>query len=109
MSKKFKIPEMLVGNPESDSDAFMETYNAATKHGKQHAKAEADLLVAWDLTNVLRGFLNETQIAECAAAVTVVEQIEKQISKAYDRVDKASIRHKNLFLAHFLGGASCAK
>lgn len=57
---------------------------------KQLTKAEDDLMLAWDLCAVLRGYLNQTRIAECMTAATVVEQIEKRVVKARDRIDAAT-------------------
>ncbi len=98
--KKFKIPWVISRERVEDED-YNAAYKAATKHGKQLDKAHDELMVAWDTAMVLKGYLNETHIAECMRAATLVGQIEKRVSKAYDRVDQHSTQRTNLFLAYF--------
>ncbi len=107
MSKKFKIPPSLMGRERLEDEQYMEVYDAARKHGKLLDKAHDQLMVAWDTAMVLRGYLNETHIAECMRAATLVEQMEKLIEKAYALVDQHGTQHTNLFIAYFdlKGGA----
>ena len=106
MSKKFKIPK-AISRDRVEDQAFTDCWKAARKHGKHADKAHSELMVAWDTALVLKGFLNETHIAECMQAATLVEQIEQRVSKAYEWVDKQSTQHSNLFIAYFdlKGGA----
>ena len=107
MSKKFKIPKAISRDRMEDQD-FNDCWKAANKHGKLFDEAHTELMVAWDTALVLQGFLNETHIAECMQAATLVGQIEQRVTKAYELVDRSSTVHDNLFIAYFdlKGGAS---
>ena len=109
MSKKFEIPWVMSNERIEDQD-YHDCYNAARKHQKQLRKAEWDLEKARDHCEILRGYLGETDIAQCMTAGTVVQLIEDLVSRARARLDRHDTEHKNLFIAYFdqhaAGGAS---
>ncbi len=81
-----------------DDDDYCECYETSWEHQKHLKKAEDDISKARDFCETLRGHLTE---AEAFSELTVVEQIEKLIRKARDRLDRHGRAHSNLFVAYF--------
>lgn len=97
MSKKYEIPEAISRERMHDEE-YVACYEASWKHQKQLKKAEDEISTARDFCETLRGHLIEE---EAHTEVSVVEHIEKLISKARDRLDRHGRGHTNLFIAYF--------
>ncbi len=105
MSKKFKVP-WVISNERIEDEDYIETYEAAPKHGKHLSKAGWHVMVAHDLATVLETSLGQSHEDIGMTASTVVGQIKEHLDEIRRRLNKHDMRHSNLFMAHFLGGES---
>ena len=97
---KFEIPQVLSGERTEDEN-YNAAYRAAHKHGKHLTKANADLIVAYDLAKTLKYSLDASHCDVGFTAATVVREIIKRLNKAFAGMDRHSTRHSNLFIAYF--------
>ena len=96
--KGFYIPNMLSDN-ESPTDR--EVFNAASDHAVHLAKAEGLVADAMHLVRMMAEALGQVGDRRAEQTDAACRAIERQLSEAYNLIDKHDTRHINLFLAYF--------
>lgn len=77
-----------------------EARSAAEDHVNGLRNAQRDLDEALNLSEVLRGAMEEDGDSRAMQVDTVLKVVEKKVKKAHDRVDKHASRCRKLFLAY---------
>lgn len=102
---EYKIPWMI-GHPNCRTNTHLEISEASFPYTDIYSKAQRKLSVAWDISIVLKEFLNDGSSGDRMRIGSLVKIIEKQIEKCYDCIDEGSTQYRNLFLAYFIEPAN---
>ena len=96
--KGFYIPNML---SDKQNPADRETFSAASDHAADLIKAERLVADAMHLVRMMAEALGQDGDRRAEQTDAACRAIERQLSEAYNWIDKHDTRHINLFLAYF--------
>lgn len=96
--KGFYIPDML---SDKENAPDRESFSAATEHASHLAEARALVGDAMHLVRMMAGALGQEGDRRAEQTDAACRVVERQLSEAYNWIDKHDARHVNLFLAYF--------
>lgn len=95
--REFYIPDLLSNENYEPRPAL---YAAADDHARRLHKAERHIDDALNLSQVLRASMGDAGDSRAMQVETVLNIVEKKLSKAHGLIDKHDTSHMNLFMAY---------